>query len=301
VKISRSHLEVHTRKGYFALPDLNGQPLQPFEAEALTAINSHRSETSFPYQVAVMKFRPGHDAVEHQIAFEVPIAGFKPASNPKTGTVRIKASLVALVRNSGGEIVGKVSRELVRDVSTAQTSAAWAQDRIVYAEPIELPGGHYEIDAAVTDEESRKTAVKRIAFFVDSGKDFGLSSLEIVRQERNSSSASRNVLETGETAIDPGHLLPVLSDSISSGNPMNLYFVVYPAKSQSGQEPRVVLQMLQNGREIARKDLKLPRPEADGSVPMMLKLSPTPGQCDILVTAQQGTLVAQSALSVKVE
>ena len=211
---------------------------------------------------------------------------------------QIKAALVALIRNGTGEVVGKVSRELVRNVSTSQSSSV--SDRILYEEPIELPGGHYEVDAAVTDQHSGRTAVKRLAFFVDSSKEFGLSSLELVRPDHVSSSAP-SPLHSSPAVIDPERMLPELSDTVESGKGANLYFVVYPAKLQSGEEPKVVLQVLQDGKEIARKPLTLPRPDADGSVPVMLKLSPSPGQCDILVTAQQGALLAQSSLSVKVE
>jgi VWFA-related protein len=298
VKIKRSHLEVHTRKGYFALPNLNGVPLQPYEAEALAAMDSNTVKERIPYQVAVMKFRPGHTGVEHQIAFEVPLSSFRPTHNPRTGVSQIRAALVALIRNGAGEVVGKVSRELVRDLPSQVTSSA--SDRILYMEPVELPSGHYVIDTAVTDEDAGRTAVKRLAFFVDSSKDFGLSSLELVRPE-HASSAVTSAADGTPAIVDPGRMLPVLSDTVESSKGANLYFVLYPAKLQSGEEPRVVLQVLQDGREIARKPLSLPRPEADGSVPMMLKLSPTRGQCDILVTAQQGALLAQSRLSVKVE
>lgn len=300
VKIKRSHLEVHTRKGYFALPNLNGEPLQRFEAEALAAIDSHSSKELLPYQVAVMKFRPNHGTVEHQIAFEVPISSFRPIADPKTGVAQIKAALVALIRNGTGEVVGKVSRELIRNVPASQSSPT-STDRILYAEPIALPGGHYEVDAAVTDQQTGRTAVKRLAFFVDSSKEFGLSSLELVRPDHVSSATQPNALEAAPAVMDPERMLPVLSGTVESESGANLYFVVYPAKLQSGEEPKVVLQVLKDGKEIARKSLALPRPDADGSVPVMLKLSPTPGQCDILVTAQQGAQLAQSSLSVKVE
>ena len=140
--------------------------------------------------------------------------------------------------------------------------------------------------------------MKRLAFFVNAGDDFGLSSLERVRQAR---SYSDSALNGGTTAVDPAHLLPELSDSVAPGKPVNLYFVVYPSKEQTAATPKVFLQVLHNGEEVSRQALNLPAPLPDGSVPMIVKVSPRPGQCDILVTAQQGTLVAQSALSVKVE
>jgi hypothetical protein len=292
VKIRRSHVSPpQYRKGYFALPDINGQPLQPFEAVALAAINSHPAKPRFPYHIAVLRFRPGQEAVEHEIAFEIPISALHPTSLPISGRARVKASLVALIRNAQGEIVGKIGRELTRQMKASSNSPG-SKERILYAEPVELPAGHYVIDAAVTDEESEQTSVQRLAFYVSPGHEFGLSSLELVR-EREAAAGSADVSD-GSTTI-----VPTLTDSVSPGNPVNLYFVVYPSKASDN--PKVVLQILHDGKEIARKPLTLPPASADGSVPVLLRLSPQPGQCDIFVTAQQGTLMAQSSISVKVE
>jgi len=294
VKVNRPHISPpQYRKGYFALPDINGQPLQPFEAVALAAINAHPAKPPFPYHIAVMRFRPGEETVEHEIAFEIPLSALHAGSTPKSGNARVKASLLALIRNAQGEVVGKIGRELTRQVQNSAASSS--TNRILYAEPVQLPAGHYVIDAAVTDEESRQTSVRRLAFYVSPGHDFGLSSIELVGEHEPVSSGSSDVSD-GSASI-----LPTLTDSISSGKPVNLYFVVYPSKSTSGGNPKVVLQVLHDGKEIARKPLTLPPASADGSVPVLLRISPQPGQCDILVTAQQGTLMAQSSISVKVE
>jgi len=297
VKIHRSKVEVRTRKGYFALPELRGQPLQAFEAAALSAISAPVPGDSFPYQVAILKFRPRQDAVEHQVAFEVPLSSLKEVENRTTGKLAVRASIVALIRDSAGEVVGKISRQLVRELSSVDL-ASRNKDTILYAEPLRLAGGHYQVDSAVRDEASGRTSVKRIALFVDSGKDFGLSSLELVRPQGSGQSRSL-AADPGNFPIDPAAMVPVLSNSVRSGKPVNLYFVVYPAKQQS--EPSVVLQILQNGKEVLRKPLVLRSPDLDGAVPVMLQLVPAPGHCDILVTAQQDKLVAQSALSVNVQ
>jgi hypothetical protein len=294
VKVNRPHISPpQYRKGYFALPDINGQPLQPFEAVGLAAINSHPAKPPFPYHIAVMRFRPGQEAVEHEIAFEIPLSALHAGSTPKSGKARVKASLLALIRNAQGEVVGKIGRELTRQVEPS--AALPSTEGILYAEPVQLPSGHYVIDAAVTDEESRQTSVRRLAFYVSPGQDFGLSSLELVREREPVSGGTPNASDASSS------ILPTLTDSISSGKPVNLYFVVYPSKSRSGGNPKVVLQVLHDGKEIARKPLTLPPASADGSVPVLLKLSPQPGQCDIFVTAQQGTVLAQSSISVRVE
>ena len=295
VKIRRSKVEVRTRKGYFALPELNGEPLQAFEAEALRAINDPVHGDSFPYHMAVLKFRAQQGMVEHQVAFEVPVSSLKAVEDRSTGKFKVRTAVMALIRNSAGEVVGKVSRELVRELSSGDTTAR-IRDTIVYAEPLRLPGGHYQVDSAVRDEESGRTSVKRLAFFVDSEKRLGLSSLEIVRAEGSLSSATT---DSPGVPVDPGKMIPVLSNSVHFGNPVNLYFVVYPSTQDS--EPTVVLQVLQDGKEVMRKPLSLRPPDTDGKVPVMLKLVPMLGHCDILVTAQQDKLVAQSALSVNVQ
>lgn len=297
VKVSRPKVTVQTRKGYFALPELNGAPLQPYEVTALNAINARPAPVVFPYQVSIMKFRPKRDAVEYEVAFEIPLSGLRVVSNPKTGRSHIQTSLVALIHDASGEIVGKVSRDLARDIGNTDPGQT-GNDRILYAEPVELPKGHYVVDTAVTDEQTGKTTVKRVAVFVDPGKDFGVSSLEIVRR-LDPLPGPRDPLDPLE--VDNERIVPNLADSVASNNPVDLYFVVYPAQSGAAEELKATLQVFREGREVARKPLNLSKQEADGSIPMLVRLSPEPGQCDVLITARQGELVAQSGLSVKVE
>jgi VWFA-related protein len=297
VKVTRPKVTAQTRKGYFALPELNGEPLQPFEMVALNAINARPAPVEFPYQIALIKLQPKPGAVEYDVAFEVPMAGLKVVSDPKTGKARIQASVVALIHNANGDVVGKVSRDLAREVANADIAQLGA-DRILYAEPIELPGGHYSIDTAVTDEQAGKTTVKRVSVFVDPGKDFGLSSVEVVRRV-DPLAGPRNLQNPFE--LENGRIMPTFADSLASGKPVELYFIVYPAPQGAGEDPKVILRMFHDGKEVARKPLNLPKAEANGAIPMVVQLLPDPGQCDIVITAKQGTLVAESSLSVKIE
>jgi hypothetical protein len=98
-----------------------------------------------------------------------------------------------------------------------------------------------------------------------------------------------------------GRITPTLAESVAPGHAIDLYFVVYPMATDQSQAPKVTLQMLHDGKEVARQMVALPAPDADGTMPVMLRLSPEAGHCDILVTAQQGAVVAQSSLSLSVE
>jgi len=244
-----------------------------------------------------MKFRPEEGAVEYEVTFEIPVAGIKAVADKKTGELRVRAGLVAFIHDSTGEIVKKVSRELVRRVSSSD-AAQLQSDRILYAEPVALQPGHYVIDTAVTDEQTGRTSAKRVSVFVDSGKNLSVSSLGLVRRF-DPLTGPRN--PTSPFELDNGRVTPTLADSVAPGNPVSLYFVVYPTKASAGEETKVVLELLRDGREIARKPLNLSQPAPDGSIPMLVQLSPGPGQCDVLVTAKQGASIAQSSLSVRIE
>ena len=260
-------------------------------------MNAPPASPGFPYQVSAMKFRPKDSAVEYEVAFEVPLSGIKAVADQKTGEVHARAALVAFIHDSNGEIVKKVSRELIRKVSGSDV-ARLQSDRILYAEPVELQPGHYMIDTAVTDEQTGKTSTKRVSVFVDPGKDLSLSSLGLVRRF-DPLTGPRNPLSPFE--LESGRITPTLADSVSPGNPVSLYFVVYPGKPTATELPKVTLQLMRDGREIARKPLDLAPPGPDGSIPMLVQVSPGPGQCDVLITAKQGASVAESSLSVRVE
>jgi VWFA-related protein len=295
VRITRPHVTVQTRSGYFAVPEINGEPVQPFEVTALHAINAHPAPEEFPYQTALLRFRPKSATVDYQMTFDVPVSSLRVVANPKTGKGQIRVSVVALVHKSDGEVVGKVSRDLVHEVSTQEPSAL-GDNNILYAEPIELPGGHYLIDTAVTDELAKKTSVKRMAAFVDSGKDFGVSSLELVGSVQRLAGPPdrRDPFE-----IDAGRIVPTLADAMPAGKPVNLYFVVYPTAS-SEAEPTVTLRMYRDGREIGQQTLPAAKRRDDGSMPILLRLNPEPGQCDLVITAHQGVLKAEATLSVSI-
>lgn len=297
VKLSRPKVTLQTRKGYYAVPDLNGEPLQPYELLALNAVNAQPAVVGFPYQVSAMKFRPAENGVEYVMTFEIPLSGIKAIADKKTGELRARTALVAFIHDSSGAIVRKVSRELIRKVPSAD-AAQLQSDRILYAEPVELPPGHYVIDTAVADEQTGKTSAKRVSVFVDSAKNLSLSSLELVRRFEPLT-GPRNPLSPFELAN--GRVTPTLADSVPSGSPVSLYFVVYPAMRTDSEAPKVTLELLRDGREIARKPLDLAQRQADGSIPMLIQVSPGPGQCDVLVTAKQGTSVAESSLSVRIE
>jgi VWFA-related protein len=297
VRITRPHVTVQTRSGYYALPDLGGDQVQPYEMAALQALNANPAPVTFPYEISLVRFKPSADAVKYEAAFEIPVSSLSVLTDDKTGKAHLQVSLFALVRNSNGDIIGKISRDLSREMTIADVQQLSA-DHIVYAEPMQLPSGNYTIDSAVTDGISKKTTVKHVSVSVDAGKDLGLSSVEVVRRFMPLN-GPRNPDDPFQLAS--ARVLPTFTDSAASGKPVALYFVVYPAKLTPAEDPKVTLEVMRDGKEVGRQPLTLPKPDADGSIPVLMQISPSPGKCDIVISAQQGTLAAQSTLSMKIE
>jgi VWFA-related protein len=295
VRINRPHVSVQTRSGYFAVPDINGEPLQPFEMAALRAIDTRPDPVSFPYQAALLRFRPKATAVDYEMAFDVPISGLQVVMNPKTEHGQIRLSVVAIIHKLDGEVVGKIGRQLVKEVAKSDLRNLGSQE-ILYTEPVELPGGHYLIDAAVTDEMASKTTVKRISVFVPSGTDFGVSSLQVVRKV-DPVPALRNGQDPFET--DSGRVVPTLSDSIPAGKPIGVYFVVY-TMANSDVDPTITVQLFRDGKDIGQQVVQSRKRAADGSIPILLQIQPDPGECDMVVTALQGNMRSEASLALKV-
>jgi len=292
VKLTRPKLAVQTRKGYFALPMLNGEPLQPYEAASLEKINARPMPADFHYDAAVMKFRSNENMVEYVVGFQIPATSLKAVPVAKSDKLRVQAAIVAMVRDANGEVVDKISRELWRYVSQGQNEA---DQRIFFSQPLVLPRGRYSVDVAVMDELSGKASVQRLSAPPEPAGGIGLSSVEIVRRAEPLAGPA-NPLNPFE--LDKAVIVPELGDSASS--PVTLYFVLYPAK-QSPTTASVVLQLLKDGKEFGRQALPVPEPRPDGSVPMVVRVSPGPGLYAIIVTAQQGTLAAQSVRSLQVD
>ena len=296
VRIARPHVTVQTRSGYFALPQINGEPVQPYEMKSLKSIDARPAPADFAYETALLRFRPKPAAVDYEMAFDIPAPNLRIVTDPTTGNGHMRYSIVALIRRKDdGQVIAKFSHDLEREISK-ENLARVADDHILYAEPIVLPAGQYLIDTAINDELAEKISVKHISANVDPGRDFGVSSLELVRGVQALPGPS-NGMDPFET--DSGRIVPTLAESMPSGKPLQVYFVVYPT-STSDTTPRITLQLFRNGQEVGSKDLAPPKPRADGSIPCLLRLNPDPGQYDMIIKAQQGTLSSEARLSVTV-
>jgi hypothetical protein len=237
--------------------------------------------------------------VQCQIALEVPIASLSFQQDVKTGNSRMHASLFAIVQDGRGQVVDKLSRELFREVKSSEI-AKIKDEKIEYAEPVQLAPGHYTVSAVVMDQNLNRTAVQRRSIYVASAASghLALSSVEIVKRV-DPLAGPRDPQDPFQ--MEQQRVTPTLAENVTSGKPVPLYFVVYPSSDSASLEPKLTIELSRDGKVMTRSAVELPKPDPNGSIPMVAQLSLTPGSYTLQLTAQQGTQTAQTMRSLTVE
>ncbi|MGA2737934.1 MAG: VWA domain-containing protein [Bryobacteraceae bacterium] len=299
VQVKRPGAQVHTRTGYFALPLLAGEVLQPFEMAALNAMNAKPQPTALAYRAQAVPFRAARTAVQYSIVFQVPLQNLSYLENKQTAKLRSHISLLALVKDADGQVAAKVSRDLANDIP-AEKFDAFTRGDLTFEQPILLAPGRYTLETAVVDRENGAASAKRAVLVVSDQPGIGLSDPVPVRRVD-----PFNVpVDGGRNPADPlhfdgGKVTPSLDGVYPAGIDIPLYMVVYPA--QTSDAPRISIEVLQDGKVVSSASPALPPPDQTGAIPFMSSIQPAPGEYEIRVTARQGGSTASRMIALRVQ
>ena len=249
VRLKRAGLTVHTRSGYFALPQIAGEVLQPFEMAGLEALNTKPQPSAFAYGAQALPFRDAHSAVQYSMVFQVPLQNLAYREDKQTAKLRTHISLLALVKDAEGQVAAKVSRDLANDIPAGKFEAFTRGD-LTFAQPMLLAPGRYTLETAVVDRENGAASVKRIALVVSNRHGIRLSELVPVRRIDPYDVA----VDGGRNPADPlhfagGKITPALNGVFPVGAEIPLYMVIYP--QANGGPPRLSVEILQDGKRIS--------------------------------------------------
>jgi VWFA-related protein len=302
VRLKRPGLKLQTRKGYFALPDTGGEPIRPFEEAALKVINAAKPPSAVAYSAGLLDFGPVGNRVLCVATFQVPQSGLTVTADPEKKTVRLHASVLGLMKDQKGQIVGKVSRDLNIEVPADQAEKL-RQGDLIYTQWVELPPGLYTLESAVLDSEGDKAGVKRAAFEVPKPEQLTLSSISLVRRV-DRASADRDPLNPLE--YRGGKVVPALAGTAKHGTDTSFYFVLYPASTSDGKvdlsvKPSVTVQFYLDGKLIADAVPPLTWNETARAIPVFLAAQFEPGQYMVKVLVEQGKLEAERSAAFVVE
>jgi hypothetical protein len=285
VKLARKDLQVESRTGYFAMPDLKGAgPLTPAESTGLAVLSADPRPHSFDFHVSAYHFRKAEGANSRgTLVFELPGGKLGASADPARKLHKFEVSLFALIRDANGEVVDKYSVDQPYFIADANLAAVRATSQ-TYTHPVDLPPGHYTVEAAVVDREgSQATAETAQVDIPAPSKGVGISSLVVVEH-----------MEPANAQADPDpltfkgkHVVPMVEATVNPANKRYVYFVVYPDKSNA-EKPKIHVEFKTGGKVFAESTADLPAPDATGTIPMFVAAATRPGNCELQITALQG-------------
>jgi VWFA-related protein len=287
VRLDRVGLRVQSRAGYYALPLVSGQTIEPYQLGALNALNMEPVPRSFPYSMAVLRF--GEDC---RVVFSVPAGSLKFISDAPKNLFRMRISVLGLVKDEHGQVVAMVGKDLPFS-GPLDKQANFAQGKVTLTLPLHLAPGRYQIQTAVMDRESDRASVKRSVLIVPAYPSEGpyVSDLVWVR-----SVEAINVPEHGDVLETPqGRITPELDPTFARKDSASFYFIAF-AKG----EPEAKITVARDGKVLGTVPLSKPQRDESGTLRYAGTLplgQLAPGQYELVATvAQDGVRALSHAL-----
>ena len=264
VKLSRSNLELQTRKGYYAVESAGQLPILDYEAPAIAAARDARPAANpFPFQAAALSYPATNQPGLTLLIAEAPMSAFNFATAADKETYSTDFSIVALVKDQTGQIVQKVSKHYPLTGAIESLESARKEPLLFYRET-QLPPGKYSVELIAHDELADKTSVQTSSIDV-AGLDETkprLSSVAVLkRAERLTPEEQKR-----DQPFHFGELLvyPDLGETISKkAGQLAFFLTVWPPK---GSTANLTFVVLQNGRSIGKSTAPLPAPDAEGRI-----------------------------------
>jgi hypothetical protein len=242
-----------------------------------------------------MQFGSATSGSRNVLSFGLPAQALTATAEPQLQRHRMHVVLLALVKDSTGQIVDKYSQNVPYFIPDANLSAMRATS-IPFSHTVDLAPGKYTLETAVLDREGRRYSTESVPFTIPDNKGVGLSSVVLVQG-----------LEPVAGTPDPKDPLVyqgkrVIPDTRAAfqgdAKPM-IYFVVYPDKSLA-DAPKLQVEFIVDSKPVAMQSVKLPEPDASGAVALLMRGPMRPGDCELRISTVQGTTSATQSVKYKV-
>ena len=302
VRVDRADVVVHTRSGYFALPQLKGgQQVYAYEMPLLNALNASSPPLAVAFQAAAERFNDHGPKVEYMVTLEAPLNGLTFAPQPDQKNSAVDAALLAVLKNSNGEIVEKFSKDFAVQVALDKVDAFKAGN-LVQTFRTELPPGEYALEAAVMDRNGSRIGVTKSTFTVPQpSSKLSMSDVVLIRRT-DALKDSNQILDA--FYFPGGKVVPTLSRTLKGGpgNVLPFYFAVYPDRSTK-DALKLTMSFYKEGQYLGAAEAPLPDVQQDGRIPYIANLPAdkfTPGAYEIHIGVTQGSSKAEEKVTVQV-
>ncbi len=302
VRVKRPNVTVAARRGYFAVRDPGGTPVNSWEAPALAALERKPVGNDFPVRAGALLFpergRPG--LVPVVVELRTAPLSFHPATDNKSYT----SDFTVLVRfiDDKNAVARKISQHYEIRGPIDQIARATQGDVIFYRES-ELPPGVYTLETVVYDAPSGKSSVRFSTLEMPKHEDnvLRMSSLVLVKRSEKAPEKDRpvgNPLLVNDLLIHPN-----LGDPVSkSAKEIGFYFSIYPVSGQPAPESTIELTL--NGQLLARVPMPVGPADAAGRVQQVGRLpldQLAPGTYELRAVVKQGASVVARSTMLRIE
>ena len=291
VKIARPDVHVQTRSGYYAMPAVRGQDLQPYEGPMLTALSMPQIPATIPFQAEAKWF-----GSKTSLVVDIPIEHVALTSNEATGTFRMHMSVLGLFKDADGAIVQKVTRDVPAQ-GKLENLAATRAGHFIFTQHVDLPPGNYTLETAVFDRENLKIATKKQPVVVPAALGLSISSLSLVRKVAPASDGDDH---DSPYEFAGAKVTPELNCKLK-GDKMGVFMVVYGQKDRLAH---LTIEFIQNGKLVARSEPPLPPPGQDGRMPVLAQVpigTLKAGLYEVLARVSQAGRFAEEHLRIEIE
>ncbi len=294
---------VQARSGYFALPPMEGQFVFPYEVPLLRALSQQPLPHNLDFSAGIIPYRHlANGTLQCSLVFDLPLKPIEFTWDEKAGKYITHISVLSLVKDEHGMVVAKLSRDVPLGEAKDQL-AAFRQGRFIVTLPVDLPPGRYIVESVAADQRGGKLGARRSSFFAPArhaGPE--MSDLTLLRRMEDPSKEpdARDPLQ-----ITAGRVVPTLSTRVPLGKTtlLSVFFKLYP-DSAAKQRPRLVVDLLREGKLVSRSTPDLPTSVDGAEIPYLANLpvgTLQPGQYEFRATLLQGEAADQRAISVTLE
>ena len=293
VKVARADWKVESRNGYFALPDFGASgKLRPFEMAGLLTLNATPLPHAFDFRSAAFEFRPGDADSQTSVLFDIPASALTATALPERHSHRMRAALFAMVKDADGQIVDKYGREFAYEIPDDQFAGV-KNSLLDYTHAFHLPPGHYTVESVLFDREGKRASTSKTEFDSTRPKGIALSSVVLVGR---ADPLTGKPEEDDPLLFQGREVVPALDTKLKPDAKPLAYFVIYPDKT-STEKARIRVSFSVNGKVLSEKEADLPAADASGAIPMLVNAAVRPGDCELRITALQGSDAPQQSIS----
>jgi VWFA-related protein len=263
LKLARPDVKVVSRRGYFAVPTLDGKAVMGYEMPLLAALNEVTPKRDFAYRVDVLRFAPGANEAQHLLLLSVPLAELSFQTDKAKKLYSTHFSVLGLIKNEKGEVVARVSQDYPLQGKLERLESL-KKGNLDFTKAFALAPGKYHLQTVVYDFDSGKTSVQSRPLIVPEPQPtLAISSLTLIR--RLDSAGTNKPSDDKPLVTSIGRILPNLGETVDAAQEklLGFYLVVYTTAKDKAM---LKLEFLQSGETVAQITMDLPAPDEKGRI-----------------------------------